>query len=465
MTRPPFRAPPDFVVDEDGTFTMWSLCWVLFVLAVGGIGVDTANAWRTRAMLQSTSDAAAFAGAIAMADPRRALRGLDNHAIVRELDPTNPIEVARAVAEINLAPERHGVVVPEDAVEIGRWNEDDRKFVKNAGPPDAIRVLALRAGVNDNALGTYLLRLFGVVDFDLATVSVARIKRLPRGECHEPVLTVQTRVDVQENDIYLGVCVHADVDVDAETTDRWLTDEAAALIDRVMFATAGATLDDTGEVVGGILGGTPPGDVLSDLLRPLTKNDVRQLAADLRASADVVVESDLINFANLTAGATYYIECEDDQTLYLPGGISVSQVTLLSECPVRVEQDVSLTSTILISNLEGFLRDLSLSVAPPTGLYIASRDPCLPGDGLRIAVYLNAATTAKLKMFDTELFPLGQVLADVQREQSEVEGSTILSLNATVVGEILANAGATELLDVCFGAQYMLHADLFALSQ
>ncbi len=55
--------------DTSGWSTPLSMTWVVVLLIIAGLAVDTTNAWRHRAMLQVAADAAAHAGALKLPVP------------------------------------------------------------------------------------------------------------------------------------------------------------------------------------------------------------------------------------------------------------------------------------------------------------------------------------------------------------------------------------------------------------
>jgi hypothetical protein len=131
---------------------------------------------------------------------------------------------------------------------------------------------------------------------------------------------------------------------------------------------------------------------------------------------------------------------------------------------VRLDQNVRLSSTVIISNLAA-LKHVDLTIQPPSGVFLGSKDQCDAGDGVRIMVFIDVATTARLKLFDPEIFPLGDVLVSAQREGGGPSGPIDLGFGIDIAGNLLTGAVLEDLLGICLGAQYMLDVNAFALAQ
>ena len=52
-----------FSKDENGIVTVWAIFWMIICFALSGLAIDVTNAWKAHAILQSTADSAALAGA------------------------------------------------------------------------------------------------------------------------------------------------------------------------------------------------------------------------------------------------------------------------------------------------------------------------------------------------------------------------------------------------------------------
>ncbi|MEM1316257.1 MAG: pilus assembly protein TadG-related protein, partial [Pseudomonadota bacterium] len=140
--------------DQTGSVTVQNMIWMATLLAASGFAIDTANAFRIKAMLQAAADAAALAAVI----------DLPNEVEARQ--------TARAFAELNLPPARHGEVMGVADVQVGSWV--DGVFQAGVTPLDAVRVELGRTTGRGNPLPTLLLKLAGKTEFEIEADAVAR---------------------------------------------------------------------------------------------------------------------------------------------------------------------------------------------------------------------------------------------------------------------------------------------------
>ncbi|MDH3668113.1 MAG: Tad domain-containing protein [Paracoccaceae bacterium] len=56
--------PTQFLDDEQGGYTVWSLLWFMLFVGLGGLAVDFTDGYRTQSLLQASSDSGALAGVL-----------------------------------------------------------------------------------------------------------------------------------------------------------------------------------------------------------------------------------------------------------------------------------------------------------------------------------------------------------------------------------------------------------------
>lgn len=172
------------IVDDAGSTTPANLIWTLVLLAMAGLAIDTAQAYRVRSMLQHAVDAASLAAVQDLPDTRLAESS------------------ARSYITANL-PGAEGEWVAKTAeIKFGNWNpingafleaQHDRPWTRQ----DTVHITLARSAANDNPVGTFLLRLFGWRSWDIYARGVARIS----GRCE----------DVLANDL---ISINSDVSLD-----------------------------------------------------------------------------------------------------------------------------------------------------------------------------------------------------------------------------------------------------------
>lgn len=190
------RAFVDFLRNEEqGSATLWNLCWLISFGTLMGLGIDTTAAMNTRARLQTVSDVAAHAGAM-------------------DLFPyaSDAIDTALAYSAVN-NPDHPGAVTADD-VTIGYWDRDTRTFETEGIPEyNAVRVIATRDTSRANALRTTFLSLVGLHDWDIRSGSTALyyddLSLVDR--CRKEGLLAGGQLEQTANNIVIGqYCLHGE---------------------------------------------------------------------------------------------------------------------------------------------------------------------------------------------------------------------------------------------------------------
>ena len=137
-----------FLRDERGSYTLWSLVWFILYVGIGGLAVDMTDGYRNQTLLQSTADAAALAGVMSLPDQA--------DAVVQALD----------YAADNMAQDTHGVVLTAQDVMVGTWYFDSETFKPNTAEPNAVYVTTRRGVQNGNPVIMSFLRIAQLWGFD-----------------------------------------------------------------------------------------------------------------------------------------------------------------------------------------------------------------------------------------------------------------------------------------------------------
>ncbi|MEC9431327.1 MAG: pilus assembly protein TadG-related protein [Pseudomonadota bacterium] len=185
-----------FVVDQAASGSIMSVLWLSVFVMFMGVAVDVSNAYRVRAQLQATADAAALA------------------AIQRISNPDEARAAARRLAAINMPTEVNGDVMPAAMVELGLWDEATDSFYTLGIPPyNAVRVTAKRGDDGGLAVPTFLLGLLHNQDWTIAASSTATVRPTtanPGGnKCGGGMLMSETTMQMGGNNTLTdGICVH-----------------------------------------------------------------------------------------------------------------------------------------------------------------------------------------------------------------------------------------------------------------
>ncbi len=162
----------EFSENEDGIATAWAMFWLILCFSISGLAIDVTNAWKVHAILQSTADSAALAGAYELRSEGETNTTIDAGVKAYAIE----------FAEKNMYTARYGdVLLPAD-VQLGYWvNDTDFVPMSNplddaAIPADAVRVTTRQSGTaSTSAVGTFFLRFVGFDRFTVATGAIANV--------------------------------------------------------------------------------------------------------------------------------------------------------------------------------------------------------------------------------------------------------------------------------------------------
>ena len=170
-----------FSKNEDGIATVWAMFWLIICFALSGLAIDVTNAWKVHAILQSTADSSALAGAYELQK-----RGEENDSIADQVN-----EFANRYATFNMHETRYGDVLDDPDIKLGYWDHATRTFTSigswvsgtpipeasyTDGPANAVYVITKQTGENGtSAVGTFFLRFVGFNKFTVATESIANM--------------------------------------------------------------------------------------------------------------------------------------------------------------------------------------------------------------------------------------------------------------------------------------------------
>ncbi len=163
----------NFVEDENGIATVWSMFWLILCFSISGLAIDVTNAWKVHAILQSTADVSALAGAYELSTA-------DNEDIEVLVEAE-----ANEYASFNMLPTRYGDVLSDQDIIVGWWDKNDRTFTALVepidpddarGPVNAVRTVTRQTGANGtSAVGTFFLRFVGFDRFSVVTAATAKM--------------------------------------------------------------------------------------------------------------------------------------------------------------------------------------------------------------------------------------------------------------------------------------------------
>ncbi len=384
-----------FARDAEGSIG-WSLGWLMIFLVFGGLAVDASNAWRVRAMLQATSDSAAHAGALQLPDAAAA------------------VGEAMRISQANLPAARFGMVTPQAAVDVGRWDPATRTLDTTSPVPDAVRARAMRTAANNNRVDTFLLKLAGFTSWDISTYSTVQIFT---PDCILDGLVARGTVEASsQNDFRNTICVHGQQGVKLSIGNTFGDDVIVSMPD----------LDDL-QVPSGDTSANPG---LAEALRekPLQPRLVSRLDEILPALKDYnsdwqpsyiqsavgsvyTVSESAFDASTLVAGNVYDVTCHGGNPLKIEGPIDVHDVVIVTNCKVHLGTGVVVeNATIATSSTSG------QSFTGAEGVQLGRADNCAPGGGAQLLTLGGVHFAAKMAFQGSQIIAAGDAMITAQAE-------------------------------------------------
>lgn len=205
-----------FSDDEDGIATVWAMFWLIICFALSGLAIDVTNAWKVHAILQSTADSSALAGAYE----------LDISEEDKDYIAVQVNGFANTYATLNMHVERYGDVLDDADIQLGYWDNVAHKFTLIGGtdevipeadyfdgPANAVRAITRQNSTQNTGVGTFFLRFVGFNEFTVATNAIANIFL---SRCEYDGLMAAGAINLtMGQEFYDEFCIHSEIGIKA----------------------------------------------------------------------------------------------------------------------------------------------------------------------------------------------------------------------------------------------------------
>ena len=364
-----------FLNDQSGSATIWSLGMTIVFLLIGGLAIDAGNAYRMRQLLQLTADSAAFAGVQDLAEPETA-----------EV-------VAIAYAEKNMPVAGYGNVVSAAGVQFGIWDPVSRRFTETAVSPNSIRVLAQQTVANGNPVGTFLLKLANIQEWNISAKATVQVFYR---RCHENGIVAGSTVEISSENVFADeYCIHGQDGVTVGSNNVFEPG-----VDVSMYDFADFVLPDSGfETNDGLAAA-----ISEDFVRPALANKAAEIAVALRDPAStyqpsfidayapihVMPKEDFDSAAMLEGRVNVVTGCVGSQ--FITVNSDVQNTVLATDCKIHIGGSALIVNSVLASS-----KNADHSVISVSDFQLGLDDNCAPGGGSQIIsagrVNLGAGTS------------------------------------------------------------------------
>lgn len=215
-----------FLADEAGNGTAFSLMTCLMLALVGGLSVDGANGWRHQQLLQLSADAAAHAGAVALASGSSAEQARS---------------AAIAAVEFNVPSAIYGNVFEDVATDVVALNYDPvTNIASSTGKKNAVAVFLHRTALSNNPVSTLMLNLVSLVipgsdrsTFEVNGASVATVTKTQACNSTDGIYAQDQVNFTSSNSFGPGYCIHSQSDIWMPQQNTFLASSGLSMPDLV----------------------------------------------------------------------------------------------------------------------------------------------------------------------------------------------------------------------------------------
>ena len=428
-----------FARQQDGAATILMLYGIGIMLMVGGIMLDFANRHRVESILQSAADVSAASAAIRLSEP---------------ISLDTPEAQARRTTAFSLGGTTLADAWHEQSFELGHYNAETKSFQPGSQDANAVRVKLSRSPSTGNGERTFLLSMLGISEWDIRVSSIARIRTHEGLPCVDPLLSLKAGLQVGSGRLFAGICLYASAQIDYGGVPGWVTDDTADFVNALLLDVLPQPTSLIQNV--SLLGGEPDymdGPSLRSALNGLIHSTTR------------LVGDALTDEAQLATGGRFHVSCPSNGVLVLDGPLDLTNTVLISDCPIRIDGDVSIQAGLVISNLLGVL-PRGNSIAVPSDAVLERTTSCPPGEGAKIYLFADASIRLAVPALADPDSPLGGFLDDTVGVVGDTVNETI-----NLVGGLLdvVDEVASQTLDLpglaglCIGMDTMLSTDRVSL--
>lgn len=425
--------------DESGAGMMWNFFWCVCFLLIAGLAIDMSNAYRMRMVLQLTADSAALA-AIQANKSKSDYIQLTGDTSDRTKEERGRL-AAIQIAEAMMNPTDHGTVLAASDIKFGTYTKAGG-FVEGSG--DFAMVTTRRTSATNNPVGTYFLKLMGVLqDWDVGATAVAEKYQ---AACATDGVITSDKIDFQSNNIYSNkICLHGALGIEVNQNNTY---EGGVIVSMEDLDTLTVPEDDLSQNIG-----------LEDALRegymePHLANNVENIIASLERAATVgsydleylpaavkaaaadgtltVVSTTKRKFdpTTMRPGNIYNITCtggSGNNTLTLRGVTGADSTTsyldgvvVITDCNVSFDQNTIIRNAMIATTSTD-----DKSMQGSAGVSVGAPDNCTPGGGAQLLTAGGMNFAAQMQFHGSQLVAAGPV--NISAQVDGASGTTIQS--------------------------------------
>ncbi len=357
-----------FYRNQSGAGTVMSLFGLTICLLLGGVAIDSTNAWRNKELLSLTADVAAHAGAVAIA------QGSETAAI---------IDAVETAAEFNMPHDRFGRIFRDTKYDILLRHYDSKtNTITTNGTPNAIKITLRRNKAVNNPVPTFLLGFIGLNSWDMTVQSVAMVGSTTRCDASEGLFAHDIIELVDENQIGADYCIHSQRSVTLTSRNEFAKSSLVSMPDLSKcsgncdrIANAGLRtqevnliMPDLNSLIHGIFDGFRgdpllaqevvsffDGKPLDDDFSALDEIGVpKQLLGQLKKGTVVpLLKEQFLLLREFPEGLSYSVDCNDQEPILEigvePFSPALRNIVLTTDCALRFGPHASIRGSLIVT--------------------------------------------------------------------------------------------------------------------
>jgi hypothetical protein len=403
---------------EEGWVTPLSLQAFVVMAVIGGLALDLSRLVAARTQLQVAADIAAHAALY----NRDLLNGTDPNAAGTAKD------LAIALARDSMPTARFGEYITADDIEFGTFDGATRTFTPDPDALQAARVVAFRVSERANTVGSVLLRLAGIFEFDVVTSAVFETYR---PTCFREGFVADGVVDIQSNNSFTnGFCIHSNQHVSVNQNNYY---EPGTVVS--MPHTGDLDMPQSGfEKNEGLEEALRPGKYsllilnrLEDMLDGMTDERSRYYRADYVSDPvpHTVTRKTKMTPADFEANRVNVMSC-GGQRVTLEAETFSNMVIIGYDCRFSMSNGTALENMTLFTTSTD-----TRSIDSPQGFRMGVDDDCGDSGGAQIVTWGGVRVAANLEMYGSQIIAAGPI--DFAANASGIKGASMVS-GATIDG-------------------------------
>ncbi|PWK55311.1 hypothetical protein, partial [Silicimonas algicola] len=327
---------------------------------------------------------------------------------------------AMQILQANMPASVYGEVLDEEAIQFGEYDRATKIFTVDEDSRDAVMVETRRLSSNGNPVGTFLLHLVGLNQWDVKRQSVFETFY---PTCLVEGFVAQGVVDIQSNNSYYnGFCIHSNSHVEINQNNFF---EAGTVV----------SMPDTDDLV-------VPNDGLSEekneglekalregrwFIKILDRLNRVRLGVQIKDSdyaqtyissyTPLTLTATTVNPSDFTSGRIHKSSCTNRLT-FNPG--VYKNIVVIADCDMVFKNGAEFQDAVIITKSTA-----AKAMSAPNNLVLGAKDNCAEGGGAILVSYGGVEVASSLEMHGSQIIAAGNV--EFQANADGIRGASIVA--------------------------------------